>query len=117
MVKLRDLSEKGIFIHRLNKLLDEHAADHHYRIADLAQDMNLSRVHLHRKIKQLTGKCCSEHIRDRKLKKARKLLKKTDKTVTEIAFEVGFNNLSYFARKFREKYHVNPSEFTNSGDQ
>ncbi len=115
MADHHNLSDPG-FMKQLNMLLDEHVADHQYMISDLARDMNISRVQLYRKIKGLTGKCCSAHIRDRRLKRARKLLRKTDKSVTEIAYEVGFNNLSYFARKFREKYSVNPSEFTSSGD-
>jgi len=116
MANHHDMSKTG-FMNRLNMLLDEHVADHQYMISDLARDMNISRVQLYRKIKNLTGKCCSAHIRDRRLKRARKLLKKTNKSVTEVAYEVGFNNLSYFARKFREKYSVNPSEITSSGDK
>jgi len=115
MVSNHNVSTNG-FVNRLNSLLDEHAADSHYHISDLARDMNISRVQLHRKIKELTGMCCSAHIRDRKLRHAYELLRSTNKSVTEVAFEVGFNNLSYFARKFREKYNKNPSEITSSGD-
>jgi AraC-like DNA-binding protein len=100
------------FISKVNHLLDQHEADHRYTISDLARDMRMSRVQLHRKVKQLTGKCCSQHVRDRKLEKAYHLLKETNRSVTEVAYEVGFNNLSYFARKFREKFKQNPSQVT-----
>ncbi len=98
------------FLEQINMLLDEHLADQRYTVSDLASDLNISRVQLHRKIKKLTGKSSSHHIRERKLRRAHQLLAESDKTVTEIAYEVGFNNLSYFARSFRELYDHNPSE-------
>ncbi|MCA6075215.1 helix-turn-helix transcriptional regulator [Fulvivirga sedimenti] len=98
------------FLEQINDLLDAHLADQRYTVSDLASDLRISRVQLHRKIKKITGKSSSHHIRERKLRRAFQLLKESGKSVTEIAYEVGFNNLSYFARSFREMYHYNPSE-------
>jgi AraC-like DNA-binding protein len=98
------------FLEQINDLVDEHLADQRYTVSDLASGLGVSRVQLHRKIKKLTGKSSSHHIRERKLRRAFQLLNDSDLSVTEIAYEVGFNNLSYFARSFREMYHYNPSE-------
>ena len=102
------------FLETIDQLIDLHLGDHRYAISDLADDLGISRVQLHRKIKKLTGKSASEHIRDKKLEAARHLLLHSGHSVTAIAYEVGFNNLSYFARKFREKYQCNPSALQNS---
>jgi AraC-like DNA-binding protein len=102
------------FIQQVNSLLDEHISQAYYRISDLARDLKVSRVHLYRKVKAITGKSCSRYILDRRLERAHKLLKQTNHTVTEIAYEVGFNNLSYFARAFKARYHVNPSKMNRT---
>lgn len=98
------------FILQVNSLLDEHLPHSSYRINDLAKDLHVSRVHLYRKIKAETGKSCTEYILERKLEHAYYLLRNSRRNVTEVAYEVGFNNLSYFARAFRARFSMNPSE-------
>jgi len=71
----------------------------------------MSRMQLFRKLKALTNQNPSEFIRTIRLKRAAQLIKKKFGNVAEITYEVGFNNLSYFAKCFKELYGLSPSEF------
>jgi len=74
----------------------------------------MSRVQLFRKISALTNKNVTDYIADFKLLKAKALLKESDKTISEIAYELGFNNPSYFTTFFKQKTQQTPSEWRNS---
>jgi AraC-like DNA-binding protein len=71
----------------------------------------MSASQLLRKIKALTNQTSNEFIRDFRLQRAATLLEKKSGTVSEIAFDVGFENLSYFSKVFQEKYGKLPSEY------
>ncbi|KAA3614186.1 MAG: response regulator [Calditrichaeota bacterium] len=82
-----------------------------FHVDDLADKMSLSRVHLHRKLKALVDKSTTEFIRSYRLQHAAKLLSEKNYNVGEIAFRVGFNNLSYFSDSFKKQYGVLPSDY------
>jgi AraC-like DNA-binding protein len=67
---------------------------------------------LHRKLHALTNQSTNQFIRSLRLKRAAELLRQHYGNVAEIAYEVGFNNPSYFAECFRQQFGVLPSEFT-----
>jgi YesN/AraC family two-component response regulator len=77
-------------------------------IADL---FNLSRMQVYRKIKALSGKSVVEFIKMVRMKQAIRLMDEHSHTLSEIAFEVGFNSPSYFTRCFKEEYGKAPSEY------
>ena len=80
-----------------------------------AQLMNLGRTKLFLKVKGITGLTPNDFILNVRLKKAQMLLKQSEaKTVSEIAYEVGFNSPSYFIKRFRELFGVTPSQFQRS---
>ena len=81
----------------------------------MAVEIGLSRVHVYRKIKHLTGLSVSEFIRNIKLKKAAVLLSESGKTVAEIAYETGFSSPAYFSKCFRDLYHMSPGEYIKNG--
>jgi len=82
-------------------------------IATLGNSLNLSQMQLYRKLKALTGLTPSLYIRSVRLQKAMELLKTTDLTVSEIAFQVGFNDPAYFSRAFSDAFGHPPSFFRN----
>ena len=72
--------------------------------------MNLSRVQLYRKVKSLTGSTPVELLRTARLKRAYQLLLTTDKSVSEVAYQVGFTAPSYFTKCFKDEYGKLPGE-------
>ncbi len=77
----------------------------------LAREAGISRRHLNRKLRALTGQSVREFIRTVRLKRAAQLLQQQAGSVTEIAYEVGFLSIAHFAKRFREQFGVAPSEF------
>jgi AraC-like DNA-binding protein len=73
--------------------------------------MGMSRMQLHRKLKSLLGVSTTEFLRKERIKMAASLLKKPNITIAEIAYSVGFNDVSYFIRCFKEIYNCTPSEY------
>ena len=74
----------------------------------LARDMTMSRSQLYRKVKALTGKSIAGYIRFLRLQEGKRLLESTDEPISEIAFQVGFNDLSYFSSSFSEEFGFPP---------
>jgi DNA-binding response OmpR family regulator len=100
------------FLKNILNAIKLHLSDSEFDLASLSDEIAMSRVQMHRKLKAMTGYSPGELIRNVRLQRAAELLKKKTGTVSEIAYEVGFNNLSNFAKLFREKYGVNPSEYS-----
>ena len=74
----------------------------------------MSRVHLYKKLLALTGKSPIEFIRVIRLQQAAQLLEKSQLTVSEVAYKVGFNNPKYFTKYFKEEYKMLPSAYAVS---
>ena len=98
------------FLDHLTHHVKEHLGDEKFGVSELAKQVNMSRSNLLRKVKHLTGSSVSIFIRKVRLNEAKKLLKKRDLTVSEIAFRVGFSSTSYFTKCFREEYGFPPGE-------
>ena len=79
-------------------------------VDQLASEMGLGRSQLYRKIKALTNYSPVELIRNLRLKRARHLLTTTDRSISEIAYEVGFSTPAYFSKCYREAYGETPTE-------
>lgn len=82
-----------------------------YSVEDLSQDLGLSRVHLYRKLQSITGQSPSDFIRSIRLKRAAQLLQKSQLNISEIAYEVGFNNPKYFTICFKDEFGITPTQF------
>ena len=99
----------------LNKIIliiESRLGDPQLSAEDLSRDVGMSRVHLFRKLKKITGQSPSDFIRYIRLQKAAQLLDGKKGFIKEIAFEVGFTSLSYFSKCFHEFYGMKPSEYS-----
>ncbi|MEM8999519.1 MAG: two-component regulator propeller domain-containing protein [Bacteroidota bacterium] len=98
------------FMNRLTGLIVQHMENSDLDMEYLSSEMGLSRVQLYRKVLALTGLPTSLFIRKIRIHKAHELLSNKWGTVAEIAYRVGFNNLSYFAKCFKDVYGNTPSD-------
>lgn len=105
----------SFFLNRFMKAMDKNLSNTKLKIDDLGDELGLSRVQLYRKVKALTGKTPVEILRETRLKRAMQLLKTTDKTVAEIAYEVGFATPGYFSSCFKKQFDKYPTDIR--GDQ
>ena len=111
-VTVKSADEK--FINQALKVIEKNMGDCNFDVNNFYPEMNMSRMQLFRKLKALVNQTPSELIRNMRLKRAAQLMKQNFGNVAEITYEVGFNNLSYFAKCFKEKFGVLPSEFSKS---
>ena len=105
------------FLLKAVDVINRQISDPDFSVEKFGKDMAVSHMQLHRKLKALTDQSSSRFIRTIRLSRAAKLLREGSGNVTEIAFDVGFNNLSYFARCFKEQYERLPSEFASEDHQ
>ncbi len=99
------------FYKRLTKIVLDNISNPEFKVENLVAEMNMSHSQLHRKMVALTSQTANQFIRSVRLTRAAELISNKTATVTEIAFDTGFNNLSYFAKCFREQFGVLPSEY------
>ena len=105
------------FLQQLLELLEENSANAEYGIPQLQNAVAMSRSQFQRKVKALTDETPGTLLRNYRLKRAAQLLSQNADSVTQIAYGVGFNNLSYFTKCFREFYGVTPSEYNRETTQ
>ena len=101
---------ESTFINKLNEIIRDKMSISDLSVEDIGSDIGLSRVQLYRKVKALTGISPVELLRKQRLQRANTLLSTTDKTISEIAYEVGFTAPSYFTKCFKDEYGVLPGE-------
>ncbi|WP_461631924.1 substrate-binding domain-containing protein [Labilibaculum euxinus] len=99
------------FLKKACEAIETNYLNYDYGVEELSKDINLSRVHLYRKIKNLTDLSASEFIRNVKLKKASSLLLEGDLSISQIAYQTGFASPSYFSKCFKEKFKMSPKEY------
>ena len=98
------------FIMRLRDVIQKNLSDSDFSVERIGEEIGMSRVQLYRKTKAMTGVSPVELLRKSRVEKGRCLLEKTDKTISEIAYEVGFSAPSYFTKCFKDEYGVSPAE-------
>ena len=100
----------SVFITRLKEVIEARLENSDVSVEDLAADMNLSRVQLYRKVKAITGSSPVELLRTARLNRAYHILLTTDKSVSEVAYAVGFTAPSYFTKCFKDEYGMVPGD-------
>ena len=99
------------FISKLQIIIDENISNADFTAENFATQANLSRMQLHRKLKTLFGVSTTEFIRNERIKMAADLLENKNITISEVGYSVGFNDISYFSKCFKERYNCAPSEY------
>jgi ligand-binding sensor domain-containing protein/signal transduction histidine kinase/DNA-binding response OmpR family regulator len=99
------------FINKVKELLDSNIQDENFSVTLLAQNLNMSNTQLHRKFSGILGVSPGDYIRSYKLSVAKDFLEKTDYTVEEIAYKIGFKHASNFSRAFQRQFNVFPSQY------
>lgn len=99
------------FLRKFAEQIEAVYADPEYNVEKLSETLGLSRGHLHRKIKELTGTAPVEFLRTYRLNKATQLLRQNAYTVSEIAYRTGFSSPAYFSKCFKAVYGVTPTEY------
>ena len=104
------------FLQKTVALINEHLSDSCFDIEKFAYGMSVSRSLLHKKLSALIGEPPGELLKRVRLNKAAELIKQNSGNITEISFEVGFNNSSYFADCFKKQFGVSPSQYNHQKD-
>ena len=114
--KVKTISFKSsdeILMERIVKIINDYLENPSLNVQLLADEVGLSRVQLHRKVKALTGVSTSEFIRNIRLKQAEKLLLDKQMNISQVAYALGFTNQTHFSTLFKKMYGLSPSEYIN----
>ena len=104
-------SMDDVFLRRFVEQIEKVYADPEYNVEKLSDKLGLSRGHLHRKIKDLTGVTPVEFLRNYRLKQAALLLRQKKYAISEVAYRTGFSSPAYFTKCFKVVYGMTPTEF------
>lgn len=107
--KLSNETDKT-FVTQLRKIIQENLGDSEFNVERIGDEIGLSRVQLYRKVKALTGHSPVEMLRKARLMRARHLLRTTEKSVSEVAYSVGFSTPSYFSKCYKDEFGENPKK-------
>lgn len=98
------------FLKQLRKIIQENLVNSDLSVEQIGDEIGLSRVQLYRKVKALTGYSPVEILRKARLTRARHLLQTTERTVSEVAYAVGFSTPSYFSKCYKDEFGENPKK-------
>jgi len=98
------------FLKQLRKIIQENLANSDLSVEQIGDEIGLSRVQLYRKVKALTGHSPVEMLRKARLMRARHLLRTTEKSVSEVAYAVGFSTPSYFSKCYKDEFGESPKK-------
>lgn len=102
------------FIEKCIRMVEDHMDDPELNVNAMTKSLGISRTHLQRKLKSITGLAANEFIQDLRLKRAAVLIEKNADTIAQIAYQVGFNDQSYFTKCFRKKFGKTPSDYASA---
>lgn len=106
-------SDDSLLMEKVMKSVNENYTDSSYNVERMAEDVGLSRVQLHRRLKEITGVPASDFIRNIRLEQAARIIKEKKVNVSQVAYSVGFNSHAHFSTLFKKYYGVSPSEYAD----
>jgi signal transduction histidine kinase/ligand-binding sensor domain-containing protein/DNA-binding response OmpR family regulator len=101
------------FLTRALEIVEQHIADSEFDVDKLVDDAGMSRSAFYRKLKNLTGQSANEFIKTIRLKRAAQILRQNKLNVSEVSYEVGFNDPQYFSKCFHKQFGKTPSQYTS----
>jgi signal transduction histidine kinase/ligand-binding sensor domain-containing protein/DNA-binding response OmpR family regulator len=110
-VEINALSADDRFLESITKVIEANITDADLNVNQLCERTGYNAKQVYRRIKALTGQTAVDYIRSVRLKKAATLLGRKTFTVAEVMYMVGFNNHSYFAKRFQELYGKSPKQY------
>jgi signal transduction histidine kinase/ligand-binding sensor domain-containing protein/DNA-binding response OmpR family regulator len=108
-ISITSLDEK--FLKKIKEITENNLHEPNFSVEKLSLDFGISRAHLYNKLLALTGKTPIEYIRILRIRRAAQLLEKSQLTVMEIAYKVGFNDPRYFTKHFKSEFKMTPSQY------
>ena len=108
-ISITSLDDK--FLTKVKKYTEENMQEPDFSVEKLSSDVGISRAHLYNKLLALTGKSPIEYIRIMRIRRAAQLLEKSQLTVMEVAYKVGFNDPRYFTKHFKNEYNMTPTQY------
>lgn len=118
--KIQQISIKSAdeaLMSKIMEVINRNLSEPNLSVEMLAQEVGLSRVHLHRKLKELTSLSTRDFIRNIRMQQAAQLLKEKKQSISEVAYAVGYNNLSHFSSSFKEMYGISPKDYMQTNLQ
>lgn len=105
------LAKEKEFLKKLDNIIEKEISSNTDNVERIAQEMGMSRASLYRKLKAITDFSINEYIRNLKIERAADMIKYQKYSVSQAAYEVGFNDTKYFRKIFKDRYGENPSSF------
>ena len=102
------------FLEKVFYKIEQNIGNSEYNVNQLSSELGMSRVHLYRRFKDLTGKTPKDYMKETRLKTAAHLLEENRSNVSEVAYQVGFNTPSNFTASFKSFYGISPKEYKSS---
>ncbi len=103
-----------VFLKNAMEIIENNMSNPEFNVNFFTNKIHMSQSVLYRKIKVLTGQSISEFIRTVRLKRASQLLIQTEMNISDIAYDIGFNDLKYFRKCFKQIFEMSPSEYRKS---
>jgi AraC-like DNA-binding protein/anti-sigma regulatory factor (Ser/Thr protein kinase) len=100
-----------LLLQKLMEMINKQPDNPEFNVDSMSEELNVSRTQLYRKVNAITGHAPKDLLRTIRLKKAVALFDRGERNISQVMYQIGFNNHSYFAKCFREQYKVNPSEY------
>lgn len=99
------------FLAKVSAVIERHLGEEQFGVAELSRKLGMSRTQLHRNLRALQQPSASALLRASRLRRGQMLLRKSELSVTEVAYRCGFRSAAYFAQCFREDFGLTPSQF------
>jgi AraC-like DNA-binding protein len=113
ITELNVTSRDEQFLQKIVDVIEKNVSNPELNVEDLCQQLGVSRSVFYKKVHALTGMSPMEFTRHIRMQHAAQLLEKSQLSISQVAYQVGFNNPRYFAKYFKEVYRVLPSEYAS----